>query len=155
MHVLCPSCAAEYQIPELQRPRKLRCARCSAEWRVVPAADPEPPADADAQAGADADADADFDGPAPADAADAASPTPPDAPAIGLSPLASLQAESRISHPGLSRPASRADLVWLLLWGLSGLLIGLAVFAFWHWRGVIGHGWPPSLRLYRLLPGGP
>ncbi len=151
MHVLCPSCAAQYQIPELQRPRKLRCARCSAEWRVVPAADPEPPADTDAQAGADAD----FDAPAPADAADVASPTPRDAPAISLSPLGSLQAEARISGPGLRRPVPRADIVWLVLWGLSGLLIGVAAFAFWHWRGAIGHGWPPSLRLYRLLPGGP
>ena len=39
MQVLCPSCETEYEIPALQRPRKLRCARCASEWRVMPSPD--------------------------------------------------------------------------------------------------------------------
>lgn len=44
MNVLCPSCAAQYDVPQSQmaRPRLLRCARCSTEWRVPQPVVPHP-----------------------------------------------------------------------------------------------------------------
>ena len=143
MHVLCPSCAAEYEIPKLQRPRKLRCARCGAEWRVMPPAEPLPAGDAA------------FDGPLPADdMAPLAALVSPDEPGVDLSPLSPLQADGPIAGPDRRRPIGAATLVWAALWVASIVALAAAAFAFWHWRGAIAHGWPPSLRLYRLLPGG-
>lgn len=53
MRITCPSCAAEYEVPtpRLSSDKKVRCARCGAEWRIVrepvaalrePAETPEP-----------------------------------------------------------------------------------------------------------------
>lgn len=37
MRITCPNCAAQYEVPTLRLPldRKVRCARCSTEWRVA------------------------------------------------------------------------------------------------------------------------
>lgn len=37
MRITCPSCAAEYEVPapRLSSGKKVRCARCGAEWRIV------------------------------------------------------------------------------------------------------------------------
>lgn len=50
-------------------------------------------------------------------------------------------------------PAMPASLLIPVLWVLSLLLLAGAVFAAWHWRASVAHAWPPSLRLYRLIPG--
>lgn len=44
-------------------------------------------------------------------------------------------------------------MLWIVLWLLSLLVIVAGLYAVWHWRGAIGHRWPPSLRLLRMLPG--
>ncbi len=48
------------------------------------------------------------------------------------------------AHPALSRP----DRVLQAAWGVSVLLIVLAVGAGYVWRGEIMHAWPPSERMY-------
>lgn len=136
MHVLCPSCAAEYEIPELQRPRKLRCARCAAEWRVMP--EPAPAAEAVAEAP---------NMPAIAEPA-------PEAFAVMPPPSRPLQAAAPIARAPARHGIDRIGIVWMVLWALSLLLIVAGLFALWHWRGPIEQAWPPSLRLYRLFPGG-
>ncbi len=142
MQVLCPSCETEYEIPELQRPRKLRCARCASEWRVVPetetalaAPEPDPVVPA---------ADEDMAPAAPADEI-----VPALAPPL---PEQRLGAGSAVA--ALPGGARRDDLVIGLLWLASLALIAAGLWALWHWRGPIAHHWPASLRIYRLLPGG-
>ncbi len=141
MRVLCPSCATGYEIETILRPRRLRCARCGAEWRELPpemaaAADPDP-----AQAT----------GPAAAPAV----PASPDPPRLDPEEREALSVRPMRRPPvraAVLRMPRREDALLLGLWILSLAVMAFALFAFWHWRSVIGHRWPPSLRLYRLLP---
>lgn len=136
MHVLCPSCTTVYEIPTLQRPRKLRCARCATEWRAMPESGDELPASPP---------------PEPEDMAREPEAAPAQVPEpIALEALTGL--EGRIGASVIAAPASGLVL-WSVLWVVSLLAIAAWMAALWHWRGPIGHGWPPSLRLYRLLPG--
>ncbi len=150
MHVLCPSCATGYEIETISRPRRLRCAKCGAEWRELP---PETVAAPDL-------------GGTEAAVPDAALPEPllPEPALPELESSDPLRAD-RDGREALSvRPTRRApalaivlhmprreDALLLGLWILSLAVMALALFAFWHWRAAIGHRWPPSLRLYRLL----
>ncbi|MGI4744723.1 MAG: MJ0042-type zinc finger domain-containing protein [Janthinobacterium lividum] len=130
MHVLCPSCAAQYDIPRSQmiRPRLLRCARCNTEWRMPPVVVQEA-------------------GPV-ADALPIPMPTPPPA----IDPVA-LPMQPLVSAPIAPSGARRGAVLWIVLWLLSLIVIVAGLYALWHWRGAIGHRWPPSLRLLRMLPG--
>ena len=147
MQVLCPSCETGYEIPALQRPRKLRCARCASEWRVVPEVEMMTVASAAGDA-------PELEAPVPEEiAAETPTEAPPTFPG---SPLTAPQAEQRLTGaatPG-RRTVDRGDLLVALLWLASLLVIAAGLWAMWHWRGPIGHRWPPSLRLYRLLPHG-
>lgn len=131
MNVLCPSCAAQYDVPQSQmaRPRLLRCARCSTEWRVPPAVVPHPVA--------------------PEPVTDVLPIVEPLLPATvqldAMLPLVAAQAKPA--------GARRGAVLWIVLWLLSLLVIVAGLYAVWHWRGAIGHRWPPSLRLLRMLPG--
>ena len=147
MQVLCPSCETGYEIPVLQRPRKLRCARCASEWRVVPEAET-------ATAASAVEDSPELEAPAPEEVA---AVTPIEAPpTFPGSPLAAPQAEQRLAGAAKlgRRTVDRGDLLITLLWLASFLVIAAGLWALWHWRGPIGHRWPPSLRLYRLLPHG-
>ena len=147
MQVLCPSCETAYEIPELQRPRKLRCARCASEWRVAPeseTASEAPPALAGDEAGFAPEPDPDPEVSAPQEIATALDPPLPEQ-RLGT-------AAAGRARAGLS--TRRGDLLIGLLWLASLVLIAAGLWALWHWRGPVAHRWPPSLRLYRLLPGG-
>ena len=48
------------------------------------------------------------------------------------------------AHPAMSRP----DRLLQAAWGLSVLLIVVAVGFGYVWRGKIMHAWPPSARMY-------
>ena len=144
MQVLCPSCATGYEIETILRPRRLRCARCGAEWRELPpamaaAADPDP---------------APPTMPAPGSVAVPTEPASPDPPRLDPEEREALSVRPTRRPPAwaalLRMP--RRDALLLGLWILSLAVMAFALFAFWHWRSVIGHRWPPSLRLYRLLP---
>lgn len=145
MQVLCPSCETEYEIPELQRPRKLRCARCASEWRVAPESETEAaPALADIEAEFPPEPEPEPEMPASPEIAAALDPPLPEQ---RLGSAAAGHARARFS-------TRRGDLLIGLLWLASLLLIAAGLWALWHWRGPVAHRWPPSLRLYRLLPGG-
>ena len=140
MHVLCPSCATAYEIATLVRPRRLRCAKCGAEWRELPPA-------------ADAARDADGSGTAmPALAMpEVPAPGPTGQEPEGREALSLRPARSPSAWRTVLRALRREDTL-LGLWILSLAVMVAASFAFWHWRVTIAHWWPPSLRLYRLLP---
>ena len=146
MHVLCPSFAAEYEIPtaQLTRPRLLRCTGCATEWRVP--AVPEPVIEAPPLQGE------------AADAAGSGSDSEPGG--IPLAPpgfVPGAISELPSSHP--ARGAGRGGWgiggrrLWVVLWVMSLLVIAGALAAMWHWRVPIGHRWPPSMRLWQLLAG--
>ncbi len=142
MHVRCPVCSTQYEIPPLLRPRRLRCAQCDKEWRESPA-DPVPAA---------------LDPPAEPVPPVPHLPEPPAAiapaaPEALPGPVAEIAVADRLAAPGRERLAAR-PVLWLVPWLLSLAVIAGGLAALWHWRGAIGHHWPPSLRLYRLLPGG-
>ena len=147
MQVLCPSCETGYEIPALQRPRKLRCARCASEWRVVPQGEGTTVASAAGDA-------PELEAPV---LEEIAAGTPTEAPStFPGSPLTAPRAEQRLTEaatPG-GRTLDRGDLLVALFWLASLLVIAAGLWALWHWRGPIGHRWPPSLRVYRLLPHG-
>jgi hypothetical protein len=140
MHVHCPVCSTQYDIPPLLRPRRLRCAQCGGEWREVPAPQetdqptPEEP------------------GPAvrPGDAVATGASLPQAPPPEAVAPVADRQ----IASIAASARTPAGPLLWSVLWAISLLLIAGCLASLWHWRGAVGHRWPPSLWLYRLLPGG-
>jgi hypothetical protein len=147
MHVLCPSCATEYEIPDIVRPRKLRCANCATEWRALPPAPeaetsvpPEPLI------------------PSMPEPVVAEPPPEPDGPV--RAPV-SVQSGGKLAGDKLAgdKPGARAlrrdDAILIGLWVASLAVIASALFILWHWRIAIGHHWPPSLRIYRLLPSPP
>ncbi len=140
MHVLCPSCATGYEIETISRPRRLRCAKCGAEWRELP---PEPVAAPDP-------------GSAEAAVPESVLPEPASSDPVRTDPdeREALPVRTARRTPALAvvlHMLRREDALLLGLWILSLAVMTLALFAFWHWRAAIGHRWPPSLRLYRLL----
>ncbi|WP_419729961.1 zinc-ribbon domain-containing protein [Lichenicola sp.] len=141
MHVLCPSCAAEYEIPtaQLARPRLLRCTGCGTEWRVPAVVEPV------------------VEAPAPDDRAEKASYDEPAG--ITLAPLGFMP--GAIAEPASASPSQQSGQpgwgiggrrLWVVLWILSLVVIAGVVLALWHWHALIGHRWPPSMRLWQLLP---
>lgn len=174
MRVLCPSCAAVYEVPEPllgAGSRTLRCGRCGTDW-VLPGTPPESAAETVSAAPEERP-------PAPQSARQSASPRPEPAalehpePEVAPDPpsqLAIPQREGPRVRPfalapadsGEARPAPEAreprqghnGAAWLG-WLLSLALIALLVWAGYAYRGALMHAWPPSQRLYALLGLGP
>ena len=140
MHVLCPSCGAEYEIPaaQLSRPRLLRCAGCATEWRVPAVVEPviEPPLPDGGAAGAPA-------------------PEPEGIPLAPLGFMPGALAEGPPPSPLQKQSATGWGVAggrfWALPWLLSLGVVAAAFWALWHWHVPIGHRWPPSMRLWQLL----
>ena len=141
MRIVCPSCAARYEIADamLAKPRTVRCSRCAREW----VQDPIPPAE---------EAPATQDPPAPPEPAEpiveAAQPPPP-AP-VAIEPLAP---PAQI-HPSPNVP-KRTDAKVTLAWIVSLLTLAALGFAAYTYRVEIQAAWPPSERLFRLLENRP
>ncbi len=148
MRIVCPSCAAEYDVPNslVTAGRVVRCARCGGEWAPIEAhaAEPErapptpvatpvddPPAVSDEPAGPAAPPAPPLDSPAAAEA----SPRPPSA----MDRLA-LQA---------TRPSSRLQL--RLAWLASLAVLAFLGWAAYAWRAEIVAAWPPSGRIYAIF----
>jgi predicted Zn finger-like uncharacterized protein len=143
MRIVCPSCAATYEVADamLVRPRTVRCSRCAREWThdsaqpVAPAAElgtaepeiaPETPAL-----------------PKPAE------PVPIPLPI--LVQQAAAEPAAALPAPGPNRSAARLRLAWIA----SVLLLLILAFLAYRYRAEIQAAWPPSARLFRLLPGPP
>jgi predicted Zn finger-like uncharacterized protein len=172
MRLACPACQATYDIPDnLLGPagRRLRCARCAAEWQAFPppssddsfiatrAAPPDQaaPAAADATAGA-----GDFDDDAPMAEASAEAHGPANRPARpAVQNAYEVRGESRTTHASrlerLSEETSRARAarrggraMVAVLWVLSFAVLGAGGWACYEWREQVMAAWPPSQRLY-------
>jgi predicted Zn finger-like uncharacterized protein len=165
MHLTCPQCHTEYDVPDaalIGRARTLRCADCGTKFTapalpepVAAAAEPAPELpphrdiaedvtlqEEDVGAAVAVETDASFE---PAEeaaepvAAEALSETvPPDA-------MAPLSATRAIPAPPPAAPKPNRAL------GVSILVVLLLIAIVLAEHRAIGHAWPPSLRLFNAL----
>ena len=152
MRIVCPSCAARYEIADemLAKPRTVRCSRCAREW----VQDPIPPVGNDAGT---QDAVPLPEPPEPAPVPQAAELPAPGSPAPELQPP-----EPHVAAPAVPAPAAPfapaptratpAGGAPLLAWVASLLILAALAFAAYTYRAQIQAAWPPSERVFRLLP---
>lgn len=142
MRIVCPNCAAAYDVPDAMLAsgtRKVRCARCGTEW---------------AAGGGMTTA------PLPPDDLDPALAPPPKPPADPhgraeprLNPLRP-RAEPRFvvpDEPPEPPPPERGGGLALAAWVLSLLLLAGACAAAVQWRAQVMTAWPPSERVFAAL----
>ena len=135
MRIVCPSCAARYEIADgmLAKARTVRCSRCAREW----VQDPIPPVSDDPVARELEIAEP----PAAAIEPPALDPVVPEPPA----------------PPTPTRPApsvaKKSDATVALAWIASLLILAVLAFAAYTYRAEIQIAWPPSARVFKLIPG--
>lgn len=160
MRIVCPSCEAEYELPDnllAAGPRKVRCARCNREWQAAPppgmstAPMPPPPAPLPPL-------------PPPSIAPDVmeearqASPQPPAPPsepkAKGPPPLAEFVAplvpDGRKPRD-MPVPGGPPRVGLVIAWLLTVAVLAGGVGAAWLKKAEIVAAWPPAARIYKLL----
>ncbi len=140
MRIACPSCDAEYDVPDsmLAGHSLVRCARCGEEWR--PGAELVPGPEAEALPAV----------PASSEVATVEEPPPPVAAALDRPP--SLFVPPREPRAAASRAsADKAGTAVLIGWVLTILVLGGAAYAFYAYRTQLMAAWPPSTRLYAAL----
>lgn len=141
MRIVCPSCAAAYELPDARvlPGQPVRCARCGTNWTPVaeallvskPFGPLLPPIDA---------------GSLPTGPLPTAKPASPSPDAQIFSPPDPYAAT--LDRSGVSLAAGPAVLIG---WVVSiAIVIGLC-WAAVVWRDDIMHAWPPSERLYSAL----
>ena len=155
MRIVCPSCAATYEFADemLARPRTVRCSRCAQEW----VQDPIPAAPVEI---AEAATDPVPETPAAPDTLPPGAPDPSQDDPTAHAPMPALF-RSSASEPELpeataglsSPPRAVGRAVLRLAWIASLLLLAVLAFAAYRYRGEIQLAWPPSARLFQLLPG--
>lgn len=131
MRIVCPSCAAAYEVPDarLLPGQPVRCARCGTNWSPVaespPAAKPvQPPAASPL-------------------------PPPPSRPAASDAQIFSSPSPLVAADPGKIGAAGGPAV-------LAGWVLSVAVILGVGWAAVtfrydVMHAWPPSERLYSTL----
>ena len=172
MRIACPSCHAEYEVPDAMLadgPRQLRCARCGHGFRgalpaVAPAAPPvpEPPSAGPPLAGLTAagpeqgvPATAPPSEPAatdgvPAPVAPEPLPLPatgPDRPPPTRGPLRHSPIDASAQAPSPPPSSARLAAAWLG----SVALVGAGGAALLLFHAEIAAAWPPAARLYAAL----
>lgn len=136
MRIVCPSCAAAYDVPDARviPGQPVGCARCGTNWKPVAAAQPAPkpfgpllpPIDAGSPS--------------------ASNPTPSPSETLLFPPSGSYA--QTFDRPNLSLTADRAVLAgWIVS---VAIVIGLC-WAALTWRSEIMYAWPPSERLFSAL----
>ena len=140
MRIVCPSCAARYEIADamLAKPRTVRCSRCAREW----VQDPIPPAEPDSLA-------PETDELPPAGEASPEQAMEP-VPAPPVVPPERL--EAFLPTRPAKEVARRAAPALALAWIASLLILAGLAFAAYTYRAPIQAAWPPSERVFRLLP---
>ncbi len=147
MRIACPSCAAEYEVPEAALaagPRLLRCARCGHSFEAAaPTPQPEPEPE-----------------PAPEP------PPPPEPPRTRagpstLRPDRAPPPDSPASPPPAPEPPPRERLVepppepprgpLMLAWLVSLAVLAGIGWALWRYREAVMDAFPPAARLYALF----
>lgn len=141
MRIVCPSCAAAYEVPDARvvPGQSVRCARCGTNW--TPAAEAPlaskpfgpllPPIDA---------------GSSPVGSSPPARPASPPPETQIFSQPASYAAT--FNRPSISLTADPAVLIG---WVVSVAIVISLCWAAVTWRDDIMRAWPPSERLYNTL----
>lgn len=125
MRIVCPSCAAEYEVPasHLAPSRMVRCARCGGKWAAIAEAEELPPVPGPAEAQAEHE---------PDHCGEQAEALPP------------MTAMDRLAAPG-PRPPRSASLI--AAWVMTFIVVTAAVAATITWREWVVRAWPPSGRI--------
>lgn len=124
MRIVCPSCAAQYEVPasRMTQRRMVRCARCGGQWKPVQEAEPPRPAD-------EAPASLREDKPLPVAQPDVLPPvTAMDRLAVGA--------------PKPVRPVGLR-----VAWIMTIVILAAAVAGAVIWRAPITRTWPPASRI--------
>jgi predicted Zn finger-like uncharacterized protein len=129
MQITCPSCAAQYAVPDGRiAGRVVKCARCGEQWTPVPdAVAPLPPLTPMFE-------------PPPAPEA----PRPVVAPRKLAEPVAEPPLEPKLAGP-------RRPVALIAAWGASVVLLIVIAIGAYAARDGIMQAWPPSQRLYGAL----
>ena len=152
MRIVCPTCAAAYEVPEgmLGAGRPVRCARCGGEWApatttsaTVGLGDRSAIEHVGDLPGPGAPTATVFDRAPQATEAAAAFPH-----AAAPSPFSELHAAA--ATPGAASSFDETTTV-RAAWAASVVLLLALAWGAYAWRGEIMHAWPPSERLYAAL----
>jgi predicted Zn finger-like uncharacterized protein len=140
MRIACPSCGAEYEVPDRLLAgggRSLRCSRCGADFALPGAAAPPAPPPAPEPAPSPEPVAAPVAAPPQVAAAPRPDVVPPTAPAVPpRAPVAAAPAE---------------DAALRRAWAASVALVLGAVVALLALRGPVMEAWPPARRLFAAL----
>jgi predicted Zn finger-like uncharacterized protein len=130
MRIVCPSCAAAYNVPEarVSPGRLVRCARCTEEWLPVG-----------------------LQSPLPDRALSALSPAPAPSPTLASLVIQDVDQSTQLRSQRPAMPARRRGKVLLLAWAGSLAMLGALVWAAYAWRADAMRNWPPSQRVYAAL----
>ena len=150
MRIVCPDCAATYDVPDnrLVPGRPVRCAQCSREWH--PAQEPDL-----AAARAEQVEPAEWAGP-PATTATTQLATAvierPETSAAGMNRV-HVEGFGAVSEPvpETASPTRAAAASARYAWAGSLLLLVVLAWAAYTWRSPIMQAWPPSERVYAAL----
>jgi predicted Zn finger-like uncharacterized protein len=153
MRIVCPSCAAAYEVPApiLAKRRRMRCARCHDDWAIDPALIAAAVASLPAPVVVEPAAPK----PVPLESPDLPTGLPPDLPAAPA--FASIaEPEPDADAPELEDAAPQSRLPENAIPVLAAWLVSLAILASLAWglieqRVAIMQAWPPSARLYSAL----
>ncbi len=155
MRLVCPSCAATYDVPDEllgSGPRRLRCARCAHEWTVdtqqMPPPAASPPADPPPRPGPP---------PLTADAPPLWSGAPPPvAEARRRAATRFIEDDEDDGAPGPTDTGKPAlDRTAMAAWTASVLLLVGLVVAVVAYRADLMRAWPQSQRLFALFEAAP
>lgn len=141
MRLSCPSCGAEYELPEtlfLAGPRKVRCVKCRHSWLAHEQGGAAPP-----------EAEASSPAPAAIDEAELPPRRPLPlrrrAPAMAGPPAPPTELAFDLEDP----PASNRAVT--VAWVASLLILAGACWVGWQYRADVVAAWPASARLYGAL----
>lgn len=143
MRIVCPSCEAEYEVPEsivASGPRKVRCHKCAREWQVMPppgmVLTPPPPPPPAAMPGPEA-----------------LQPARPAGPASGPAPLAEFAPP--LPDPRAAKPmkvkGGAPSLGLVIGWLFTFAVIGGGIGAAWLMKAQIIAFEPRLAKVYKLL----
>jgi predicted Zn finger-like uncharacterized protein len=146
MRIVCPSCSAEYDVPDslVTAGRVVRCARCGGEWMPVEVGAAErhsvPPSPVQPTM--------DDPPPVPGEPVPTAAPPPVDGSAGAETSPRPPSAMDRLALHS-ARPSSRLRL--RLAWLASLAVLAFLGWAAYAWRAEISTAWPPSARMYAIF----
>jgi predicted Zn finger-like uncharacterized protein len=148
MRIVCPSCSADYDVPDslVTAGRVVRCAACGGEWIPVEvdAAEPDsappsalqpPPND-----------------PPPVSGNAVPTAAPQEPPVDGLTIAdAVLRPQSAMDRLALHSALPSSRLRLRLAWLASLAVLAFLGWAAYAWRAEISTTWPPSARMYAIF----